>query len=51
VETEIVGETSRSWILKGGKKAPKNKKVDVFAFSMEEIMENGWANDNRYYIT
>jgi hypothetical protein len=49
-ETEVVDETSRSWVLANGKKVPKKGHSSSISFSMEEIIEKGWAIDNRNSI-
>jgi hypothetical protein len=50
---QIVGETSRSWILNGPRceKIPKKGvNLSVVAFSEADIDRRAWVNDNKYLI-
>lgn len=56
-EFEVVGETSRSWVVGPNwatSKVPKNRKYHGshpwFAFSEEELDEICWYHQNRYEI-
>lgn len=47
----IVAETSRSWVLKNGRKIPKKHNSDSnVAFTEEEIEHWEWIQDNRHKI-
>lgn len=50
----VVGETTRSWILKEGPKVPKNPQgrtaYDV-CYSQEEVEDRCWAHDHIYKIS
>lgn len=47
VETEITGETSRSWIVGHfGRKVPKSHPWGVF-YTQEMVDDKCWDNDNR----
>lgn len=47
--TEIVGETSRSWVSSLGKKIPKTGGCGI-CFSERELDEACWINENRYKL-
>ena len=54
VRKEIIGETSRSWVLAGYPelKIPKNPKTPLrhVAWSEKELDQLCWANEHRYRI-
>jgi hypothetical protein len=50
-ESEIVDETSRSWVLKNGKKVPKKNWPDTVSFSIEDIKKEAWVKDNVRHIS
>lgn len=51
-KSEIVSETSRSWILRYGIKVPKNGHNSTrFAFSLACIEEQAFVHENRYRIS
>ena len=48
---QVVGETSRSWILQGGEKVPKkNANPRRYAFSELEVDQMAWDHDHRRHI-
>jgi hypothetical protein len=53
-QVEIVGETTRSWLvglewnrIKIAKKGPRDYR---FLFSQKELDDDVWFHDNRYYL-
>lgn len=48
-EEEVVGETSRSWITRLGRKIPKSGGPGI-AFSEEEIERAEYVHENRHLI-
>ena len=49
-ETAVVGETSRSWVLKNGEKVSKKDGKYGVCFSWEEVEREAWVHDNAYKI-
>lgn len=50
VKHEVLGETSRSWIIRHGKVPKKNPPAHMFAFSQDEVDDNVWVNDHAHKI-
>jgi hypothetical protein len=54
VKHEIIGETSRSWLITEGWRTVKIPKRGAsrrrFLFSEKDVDDNAWANDHRYRI-
>ena len=50
VKNEVVGETSRSYVLKYGKKVPKKYVGENVAFCEEDVRQKTWVRGNRYLI-
>ena len=48
---EVVAETSRSWVLRGGEKVPKRDANPLrYAFSELEVDQMCWDHDHRRHI-
>lgn len=54
VKREIIGETSRSWLIEEGWRVVKVPKRGAnhrsFLFSEKDVDDDVWANDHRYRI-